>query len=76
MTTILNILLVIVCIAMIVTVLMLQGQSSGASGSLTGGAEQLFGKTKARGLELFLQRTMVVLSVVFFAVTITLAYFS
>jgi preprotein translocase subunit SecG len=31
------------------------------AGAISGGAEHLFGKTKARGLDLFLQRATVVL---------------
>ncbi|EAC5253062.1 preprotein translocase subunit SecG, partial [Listeria monocytogenes] len=51
------------------------GKSAGLSGAISGGAEQLFGKQKARGLELILHRTTIVLSVVFFAILIALAYF-
>ncbi|MFP3381324.1 preprotein translocase subunit SecG, partial [Bacillus sp. SIMBA_069] len=43
-------LLVIVSIALIVTVLLQSGKSAGLSGAIAGGAEQLFGKQKARGL--------------------------
>ncbi|MDZ5472212.1 preprotein translocase subunit SecG [Bacillus sp. 31A1R] len=67
-------LLVIVSIALIVVVLLQSGKSAGLSGAISGGAEQLFGKQKARGLDLVLHRITIVLSVLFFVLTITVAY--
>ncbi|PLR85379.1 preprotein translocase subunit SecG [Bacillus canaveralius] len=68
-------LLVIVCIALIVVVLLQSGKSAGLSGAISGGAEQLFGKQKARGLDLILHRITIVLSVLFFFLTIAVSYF-
>ncbi|PLR78129.1 preprotein translocase subunit SecG [Bacillus sp. V3-13] len=68
-------LLVIVCIALIVVVLLQSGKSAGLSGAISGGAEQLFGKQKARGLDLILHRITIVLSVLFFILTIAVSYF-
>ena len=68
-------LLVIVSIALIVVVLLQSGKSAGLSGAISGGAEQLFGKQKARGLDLVLHRLTTVLSVLFFILTIIVAYF-
>lgn len=68
-------LLVIVSIALIVVVLLQSGKSAGLSGAISGGAEQLFGKQKARGLDLVLHRLTIVLSVLFFILTIAVAYF-
>lgn len=76
MTTVLTVLLVIVCIALIVTVLLQSGKSAGLSGAISGGAEQLFGKQKARGIDLVLHRVTLVLSVLFFVLTIAIAYFA
>jgi preprotein translocase subunit SecG len=73
--TLLIVLLVIDCIALITVVLLQSGKSAGLSGAISGGAEQLFGKQKARGLDLILERTTVVLSVLLFVLTILLAYF-
>jgi len=73
--TILITLLVIVSIALIVVVLLQSGKSAGLSGAISGGAEQLFGKQKARGLDLVLQRLTIVLSVLFFLLAIAVAYF-
>lgn len=63
-------LLVIVSLALIVVVLLQSGKSAGLSGAISGGAEQLFGKQKARGMELVLHRVTIVLSVLFFVLTI------
>ncbi|AOH57045.1 MULTISPECIES: preprotein translocase subunit SecG [Bacillales] len=68
-------LLVIVSIALIVTVLLQSGKSAGLSGAIAGGAEQLFGKQKARGLDLILHRATIVLAILFFALTLLVAFF-
>jgi preprotein translocase subunit SecG len=75
MHTFLTILLVIVSLGLIVVVLLQSGKSAGLSGAISGGAEQLFGKQKARGLDLVLHRVTVVLSVLFFVLTIAVTYF-
>ncbi|MCM3708191.1 MULTISPECIES: preprotein translocase subunit SecG [Bacillaceae] len=76
MHTLLITLLVIVSIALIVVVLLQSGKSAGLSGAISGGAEQLFGKQKARGIDLVLHRTTVVLSVLFFVLTVLVSYFA
>ncbi|CEG28955.1 preprotein translocase subunit SecG [Bacillus sp. B-jedd] len=68
-------LLVIVSIGLIVVVLLQSGRSAGLSGAISGGAEQLFGKQKARGIDLVLHRITVVLAVLFFILTIAVTYF-
>jgi preprotein translocase subunit SecG len=73
--TILVIVLVIVSLALIAVVLLQSGKSAGLSGAISGGAEQLFGKQKARGIDLVLHRATIVLSVLFFLLTIAVAYF-
>ena len=73
--TVLITLLVIVSIGLITVVLLQSGKSAGLSGAIAGGAEQLFGKQKARGIDLVLHRITVVLSVLFFGITVTVAYF-
>ncbi|GKU83302.1 putative protein-export membrane protein SecG [Niallia sp. NCCP-28] len=73
--TVLIILLMIVAIALIAVVLLQSGKSSGLSGAISGGAEQLFGKQKARGLDLILHNTTIVLAILFFALTIAVSYF-
>ena len=63
-------LLVIVSLALIVVVLLQSGKSAGLSGAISGGAEQLFGKQKARGIDLVLHRVTIVLAVLFFILAI------
>lgn len=64
--------LLVVAISLIVVVLLQSGKSAGLSGAISGGAEQLFGKQKARGLDLVLQRATIVLSVLFFVFAIAI----
>ena len=65
MHTFLIVLLIIDCIALITVVLLQEGKSSGLSGAISGGAEQLFGKQKQRGVDLFLNRLTIILSIYF-----------
>ncbi|EUJ26368.1 preprotein translocase subunit SecG [Listeria floridensis FSL S10-1187] len=75
MSTALTIILMIVSVLLVVVIILQPGKSNGLSGAISGGAEQLFGKQKARGLELILHRTTIVLSVLFFAILITIGFF-
>ncbi|TQR19945.1 preprotein translocase subunit SecG [Psychrobacillus vulpis] len=75
MHALLLILLVIVSLALIVVVLLQSGKSAGLSGAISGGAEQLFGKQKARGMDLVLHRVTIVLAVLFFVLTIAVTKF-
>jgi preprotein translocase subunit SecG len=67
--------LIIVSIALIAVVLLQSGRSAGLSGAISGGAEQLVGKQKARGIDAVLSQATVVLAVLFFVLTIAVAYF-
>ncbi|TSB48272.1 preprotein translocase subunit SecG [Alkalicoccobacillus porphyridii] len=71
----LMILLVINSIALITVVVLQSGKSAGLSGAISGGAEQLIGKQKARGVDLVLHRATIVLAVTFFLLSVTLGYF-
>ena len=75
MELVLKLLLVIFAIGVIVVVLLQQGKSAGLSGAISGGAEHLFGKTKARGMDLVLQRVTVGLAAGFFIMSILAAVF-
>ena len=66
MHTLIMVLLILDCIALVTVVLLQEGKSNGLSGAISGGAEQLFGKQKQRGIDLFLHRLTIVLSVIFF----------
>lgn len=75
MSTVLTIILVIVSVLLVAVIILQPGKSNGLSGAISGGAEQLFGKQKARGLELILHRMTIVLSIIFFALLVTLGFF-
>lgn len=75
MHTLLTILLLIVALALIAVVLLQSGKSAGLSGAISGGAEQLFGKQKARGMDLILHRITIVLSVLFFVLALAITKF-
>lgn len=68
-----EVLLVIFSIGLITVVLLQKGKSAGLAGAISGGAEHLFGKTKARGMDLVLQRTTVGLAVGFMVLAIVVA---
>jgi preprotein translocase subunit SecG len=74
MDLIMKILLVIVSIGLIAVVLLQKGKSAGLSGAISGGAEQLFGRQKARGLDAVLAKVTIVLATLFIILTITVAY--
>ncbi len=73
--TLLMTLLIIVALALIVIVLLQSGKSAGLSGAISGGAEQLFGKQKARGMDLVLHRITIILSVLFFILALAITKF-
>ena len=75
MHTLFIVLLIIDCIALITVVLLQDGKSNGLSGAISGGAEQLFGKQKQRGVDLFLHRLTIILAVIFFLIMIGISYF-
>lgn len=74
MYTFLVTLLFIVTIGLITVVLLQAGKSAGLSGAISGGAEQLFGKQKARGIDGVLHRLTIVFGVLFMVITFLLGY--
>lgn len=72
MHTLFMTLLIIVSLCLIVIVLLQSGKSAGLSGAISGGAEQLFGKQKARGMDLVLHRVTIVLAVLFFILALVI----
>lgn len=65
-TTILNIVFVIVCIALTVIVLMQEGKSAGLTGSISGMADTYWGKNKGRSMEGAMKKITKVLAVLLF----------
>ncbi|MBX6353630.1 MAG: preprotein translocase subunit SecG [Thermoflavifilum sp.] len=68
-----KVVLVILCIALIAVILMQSGRSAGLSGVITGGSEQV-GSRRPKGLDSFLAKVTVVLAVLFFLVTLLIAW--
>lgn len=73
MHTVLLVLLMIVSLGLVTLVLLQSGKSAGLSGAISGGAEQLFGKQKARGMDLILHRATIVLAVLFFVLALAIS---
>lgn len=61
---IITIVFIIVCVALVITVLMQEGKSAGL-GSISGAAETYWGKNKGRSMEGFLVKITKVLAVLF-----------
>lgn len=74
MKTVLMVLIIISSIVLIASVLFQSGNSAGLSGSIGGGAEQLFGKKKSKGYETILSRITTVCAVIFFVCAVVLTY--
>lgn len=72
METLLMVLLAVASIILIVSVLLQSGNSAGLSGSIAGGAEQLFGKKKSKGYEAILAKVTTVAAVLFVVLSVVL----
>ncbi len=72
MNTLLMVLLAIASIILIASVLLQSGNSDGLSGSIAGGAEQLFGKKKSKGYEAVLEKVTTVAAVLFILISLVL----
>ncbi|WP_166240890.1 preprotein translocase subunit SecG [Paenibacillus turpanensis] len=74
MEVFLKIVLIVFSLGLIAVVLLQSGKSAGLSGAISGGAEQLFGRQKARGMELVLSRVTMILAAGFFILSAVVAY--
>ena len=72
MKTFLMIRLAIASIILIASVLLPHGNSAGLSGSIAGGAEQLFGKKKSQGYEALLAKMTSIGAIVFIVAALIL----
>lgn len=72
MTTVLTVLILLIAIGIIAAVLLQSGRSAGLSGAIAGASEQVFGKR--RGLDQFLGRLTVYLSIAFVVFTVLLLF--
>lgn len=69
----LTVVLIIAALALIIAVLMQSGKSAGLSGSIGGGAEQLFGKQKASGYDKLFDKITKAAAVTFIVASLLLA---
>ena len=72
MHTALMIILLISSIILIISILLQESKSDGLSGSIAGGAEQLFGKRKSRGYDALLSRVTTVCAVIYIIVSLAI----
>ena len=72
MKIVLMILLAVASIVLIASILLQSGNSAGLSGSIAGGAEQLFGKKKSKGYEAILSKVATVAAVLFILISLAL----
>jgi preprotein translocase subunit SecG len=72
MRTVLMILLLIASIILTISILMQTSNSDGLSGSIAGGAEQLFGKKKSTGYDAILSKITVVCAIVYIGLSLVL----
>ena len=72
MKIVLMILLAIASLILIASVLLQAGNSAGLSGSIAGGAEQLFGKKKSKGYEALLEKVTAIGAVLFIVLSLVI----
>ena len=72
MKTLLMVLLALARIVLIASVLLQSGNSAGLSGSIAGGAEQLFGKKKSKGYEAILEKITTVGAILFVVLSLVI----
>lgn len=68
----LKIILLIVSIILIASILLQSSNSAGLSGSIGGGAEQLFGKKRSQGYDAILSKVSTVTAILFIAISLVL----
>lgn len=71
----LKIVLLIMSLILIGSILLQSSNSAGLSGSIGGGAEQLFGKKKSRGYEAILGRIATTAAIFFIIISLVLVTF-
>lgn len=72
MKIVLMILLAIASLILIASVLLQSGNSADLSGSIAGGAEQLFGKKKSKGYEALLEKVTAIGAVLFIVLSLVI----
>lgn len=70
--TIVSVIFIAICIALIILVMLQESKSSGLSGSIGGMADSYWGKNKGRSMEGKLVKWTAILGVIFFVLSIVL----
>ena len=66
----------VISVIMIITIMMQPSKQNSAASAFTGGADQLFGKQKARGFEAVMQRTTAILGAIWLVLLFVLVLLS
>ena len=66
--------LVVCSVVLIISILLQSGNSDGLSGSIAGGAEQLFGKKKTRGYDAILSKITAACAILFIVLSVALNF--
>lgn len=69
--TILTVVYILICIALVVVVLMQEGKSAGL-GAISGAAETYWGKNKGRSMEGGLVKATTIMGILFFVISVAL----
>lgn len=72
MQTALHIIIIVASLGLIATILLQEGKQAGMSGAISGGAEQIWGKNKAKSYESKLEKVTSGLAIVFLLSTLIL----
>lgn len=70
------IVMIILSFLIVFTIMMQPSKQNSAASAFTGGADQLFGKQKARGFEAVMQRATAILGAIWIIIALILAYIS
>jgi preprotein translocase subunit SecG len=72
MHTALMVTLLVVSVVLTISILLQSSNSDGLSGSIAGGAEQLFGKKKSRGYDAILSKITTVCAIIYIVVSLAI----
>lgn len=72
MHTALMIVLLIASVILTASILLQSSNSDGLSGSIAGGAEQLFGKKKSRGYDALLSKITTISAIIFIVISLVI----
>lgn len=74
--TVLYVVQIVICLVLVVTVLLQEGNSYGLSGSIAGGAETFFGKGKGKTLNGIFKTITKISAVLFIVLSLVLTFIS